>query len=178
MIVFARQSRLLPADWSFVWEIFFFSGTYLEIHFAENDARFKLRERCESTRWSTPAARGWPTSANCPPQRRDVPKTISSSRGNSPTLAWYRFEARASPDSHVLPACLPADSFFLLSYFRPSRPGPMNRFQADTRLYVTGHVWGPIVFQNRAVLFFYFFFFARKGCLCANLIHRLAPLFV
>lgn len=85
---------------------------------------------------------------------RDVPKTISSSRGNSSVFAWYQLEARASPDSHVLPACLPglpaclclpADSSFLLSYFRPSRRifDSINRFQTIPRLYVSGHVWGP-----------------------------------
>lgn len=153
MIVFARQSRFLPTDWSSVWEIFFFSGTSLKIR--RRERRFKSRERCESTRWSTPAVRGRSTLANCPPQRRDVPKTISSSRGNSSTLAWYRFEARASPDSHVLPARLPACLLIPPFYLRIfDHCGSMNRFQNG---YATlrNHV-GPIVYQNCALLLFFF----------------------
>lgn len=162
MIVFARQSRFLPTDWSSVWEIFLFSGTSLPRYVAENDARFKLREmrvhamvntRCEGTDYL-----GETVPRSVGTSRKQFPRHAEIVRP-SPGVAWHQLEARASPDSHVLPACLPILSFFLRIF---DHRDSINRFPTYTRLYVTGpRVRAPriVVFKNRALSFFIFYFF-------------------
>lgn len=99
------------------------------------------KERCESTRWPTPAARGRIASADRLPQRRNAPKTISSSRGNSSVLAT---------------SCLGSTRGTCLDWFSRAACGrsllsafifsTVATLWIDTRrirgLYVTIHMWG------------------------------------
>lgn len=177
IIVFFRLFRYLPADWSFVPKFLF--PKPFEVTFAKIGNRFNSKKRCESTRWPTPAARERTASADRLPQRRDAPKTISLSRGNSSIFAT------SCLGPNLRGTCLErfpraACGRPLLSAFVFSTDPTL---WIDTRrirgLYVTVHVWGLHCLSESL-------FLHTRGCPGTNLIrsalfftlHHLASFFL
>jgi len=101
-------------------------------YIVEADARLKSKERCESTRWPTPAARGLPqrtVSRSVGTPRKQFPRHAEIVR-RSPGVAWIRFEARAR---FRRAACRTSRLFFFFFLHIFDRRDSTNRFQTDTR---------------------------------------------
>lgn len=153
--------EFLPTDWSFVPHSLFPKPSEVRCE----DRQFGLirkRNASPHPRWSTPAARGQTASADRLPQRRDAPKTISSSRGNSSILATSCLRP-------IRGTCL--DRFpraalrTIASFCRPVF-STVATLWIDIRrireLYVTIHVWGLSIVSESL--------FLHTSCAGTNLI--------
>lgn len=130
IIVFPRQFRFLFTDWSFVPKIFPFSEIFRGG--LRRPAIGLIRKRDASPRDGQHPLRGDRLLRRIRlPQRRDAPKTISSSRGNSSILATSCLGPRSRHVPRPIPTCLRTTASFCLRIF--DRRDSMNRYRTDTR---------------------------------------------